>query len=123
MKKKLLMIVMAMVLCFALAACGGGGDKEKVDGIDPNATVTKEQYDKLSDSKWYEMSPEEMEQFLGVKYVEDEESTKDWGDGYLVVDFPGPDDDSRVHVLFKDKEGDGNMTATSLSPTGQLIDD
>ena len=100
MKKKLLMIVMAMVLCFALAACGGGGDKEKDDGIDPNATVTKEQYDKLSDSKWYEMSPEEM-----------------------VVDFPGPDDDSRVHVLFKDKEGDGNMTATSLSPTGQLIGD
>ena len=47
MKKKLLMIVMAMVLCFALAACGGGGDKEKDDGIDPNATVTKEQYDKL----------------------------------------------------------------------------
>ncbi len=78
MKKKLLMIVMAMVLCFALAACGGGGDKEKDDGIDPNATVTKEQYDELSDSKWYEMSPEEMEQFLGVKYVEDEESTKDW---------------------------------------------
>ena len=96
MKKKLLMIVMAMILCFALAACGGGGDKEKDDGIDPNATVTKEQYDKLSDSKWYEMSPEEMEQFLGVKYVE---------------------------VLFKDKEGDGNMTATSLSPTGQLIGD
>ena len=112
MKKKLLMIVMAMVLCFALAACGGGGDKEKDDGIDPNATVTKEQYDELSDSKWYEMSPEEMEQ-----------STKDWGDGYLVVDFPGPDDDSRVHVLFKDKEGDGNMTATSMSPTGQLIGD
>ena len=80
MKKKLLMIVMAMVLCFALAACGGGGDKEKDDGIDPNATVTKEQYDKLGDSKWYEMSPEEMEQFLGVKYVEDEESAKDWGD-------------------------------------------
>ena len=50
MKKKLLMIVMAMVLCFALAACGGGGDKEKDDGIDPNATVTKEQYDKLGDS-------------------------------------------------------------------------
>ena len=47
---------MAMVLCFALAACGGGGDKEKDDGIDPNATVTKEQYDKLGDSKWYEMS-------------------------------------------------------------------
>lgn len=51
MKKKLLMIVMAMVLCFALAACGGGGDKEKDDGIDPNATVTKEQYDKLGDSQ------------------------------------------------------------------------
>ena len=69
------------------------------------------------------MSPEEMEQFLGVKYVEDEESTKDWGDGYLVVDFPGPDDDSRLHVLFKDEEGDGNMTATSMSPTGQLMGD
>ena len=36
-----------------------------------------------------------------------------------VVDFPGPDDDSHVHVLFKDKEGDGkNMTATSMEPDG-----
>ena len=34
MKKKLLMIVMAMVLCFALAACGGGGDKEKDEVVD-----------------------------------------------------------------------------------------
>ncbi len=123
MKKKLLMFVMAMVLCFALAACGGGGDKEKDDGIDPNATVTKEQYDKLSndDAKW-DMTPEDMEKYFGVKYVEDEESTKDWGDGYLVVDFPGPDENSYIHVLFKD-DGDGRYTPSSISPTGQLLGD
>ena len=122
MKKKLLMFVMTMVLCFALAACGGGGDKEKDDGIDPNATVTKEQYDKLSndDAKW-DMTPEDMEKYFGVKYVEDEESTKDWGDGYLVVDFPGPDEKSYIHILFKD-DGSGKYTPSSINPNGQFLD-
>ena len=69
------------------------------------------------------MTPEEMEKYLGVKYVEDEESTKDWGDGYLVVDFPGPDENSYIHVLFKDADGSGKYTPASISPTGQLLGD
>ena len=89
MKKKIMTVVMSLMMCFSVAACGGGEDKKKDDGIDPNATVTKEQYDKLRETKWYELTPEEMEQFLGVKYVEDEDSTESWGEGYLVVDFPG----------------------------------
>lgn len=124
--KKLFMMVAALVLCFGLAGCGGSGsgdgDKAKDDGIDPNATVTLEQYQKLCDEEWNKMTPEDMEKYLGVKYVEDEDSTKDWGEDYLVVDFPGPDDDSYLHVLFKDKDGDGNKTATSLSTTGQLME-
>ena len=77
MKKNLLMIIMAMVMCFSFAACGGGGNDEKDDGIDPNATMTKEQYQQLREDNWSEMTPEEMEQYLGVKYVENKESTED----------------------------------------------
>ena len=122
MKKKILTVVMSLMMCFSVAACGGGEDKKKDDGIDPNATVTKEQYDKLRETKWYELTPEEMEQFLGVKYVEDEDSTESWGEGYLVVDFPGPDENSRLHVLFKADEN-GKYTPSSMSPTGKLMED
>lgn len=122
MKKKVMTVLMSLVMCFSVAACGGGEDKEKDDGIDPKATVTKEQYDKLRETKWYELTPEEMEQFLGVKYVEDEESTESWGEGYLVVDFPGPDENSRLHVLFKADEN-GKYTPSSMSPTGKLMGD
>ena len=122
MKKNLLMIIMAMVMCFSFAACGGGGNDEKDDGIDPNATITKEQYQQLREDNWSEMTPKEMEQYLGVKYVENKE-TEDWGEGYLVVDFPGPDEDSFLRVLFKDKEGNGKMTPSSMSPSGQLMGD
>ncbi|MDO4393072.1 MAG: hypothetical protein Q4C80_01490 [Bacillota bacterium] len=120
MKKKLLMIIMAIVLCFTMAACGGGGGDANSD-IDPNATVTKEQYEKLSADKWHELTPEEMERYLEVRYVEDEESTKSWGKGYLVVDFPGPDEDSYIHVLFKEGD-DGKMTPSSMSATGKFLD-
>lgn len=123
MKKKVLMFVMAIALCFTLVACGGNGDNRKNDDIDPNATVTKEQYIKLKESNWSDLTPEEMERFLGVRYVENEESTKDWGEGYLVVDFPGPDEKSYLRVLFKDKEGDGKMTPSSISATGELMGD
>lgn len=132
MKKKIFLIVMIMILCFSLIACGSEKDdtqagepdvsvsEETDNGIDPNATVTKEKYSELRNSKWSELTPEEMEQFLGVKYVEDVESTEDWGEGYLVVDFPGPDENSFVHVLFKSDET-GKMTGTSMSATGQLM--
>lgn len=117
--KKILVVLMAMALCFAMAACGSdGGDVEKSD--EP-AYVTAEKYQELRDAGWADMTPEEMTDFLGVDYVLDEESTKEWGeDEYLVVDYPGPDDESYVHVLFK-KNGDGNFNASSISPNGQLM--
>lgn len=119
--KKILVIMMAMVLCFAMAACGGsdGGDTKKSE----QAYVTPEKYQDLSDADWADMTPEEMTEFLGVDYVTDEESTKDWGeDEYLVVDYPGPDKDSYVHALFK-KADDGTFKASSISPNGQLMSD
>ena len=58
MKKKIMTVLMSLMMCFSMAACGGGEDKKKDDGIDPNATVTKEQYDKLRETKWYELTPE-----------------------------------------------------------------
>ena len=61
MKKKIMTVAMSLMMCFSMAACGGGEDKKKDDGIDPNATVTKEQYDKLRETKWYELTPEEIE--------------------------------------------------------------
>lgn len=133
--KKILMVILAVVLCFSLVACGGddkakdgGSDADKEvteekedDGIDPNATVTKEKYDELQNGKWYDLTPEDMEKFLGVKYVVDDESTEVWGEGYLVVNFPGPDEDSYVHVLFKEDK-DGTLYPSSLSAIGQLIE-
>ena len=62
-----------------------------------------------------------MEEFLGVKYVVNEESTEDWGEGYLVVDFPGPDEESSLRVLFKADDA-GKFTPSSLSANGQLSD-
>ena len=62
-----------------------------------------------------------MEEFLGVKYVVNEESTEDWGEGYLVVDFPGPDEESSLRVLFK-ADDTGKFTPSSLSANGQLTD-
>ena len=69
--KKILVIMMAMVLCFAMASCGGsdGRDTEKSE----KAYVTPEKYQELSDADWADMTPEEMTEFLGVYYVTDEE--------------------------------------------------
>ena len=132
MKKKVLIAIMVMLLCFTYAACGGNEAKdgssdssaavteEQNDGIDPNATLTKEKYEQLRKDKWNEMTPKEMEKYLGVKYVEDKEATEERGEGYLEVDFPGPDETSYLHVLFKDK-GDGKMTPASMSASGQLM--
>lgn len=114
MKKLLLVLLMGVMIC-SFTACGGGND-----GIDPDATVTVEQYDALmaDDARW-EMSCEELEQYLKVKSIVDEDSTKSWGEGYLVVDFPGPDEKSKIHVLFKEK--DGKQTVSSYSPTGVFL--
>lgn len=39
-----------------------------------------------------------------------------------MVDFPGPDENSRLHVLFKADEN-GKYTPSSMSPTGKLMRD
>lgn len=109
--KKLLMIGMVVVMAMAFTACGGGAES--------NPVVTPELYAELSDASWGDMTFEEMEEFLGVEGVVDEDSTESWGEGYLVVDFPGPDDSSVLHVLYQD-DGTGEMKACSLSVTGQL---
>lgn len=110
--KKLLIVSMIVVMAMAFTACGGGAASDPV--------VTPEKYAELQDASWGEMTLEEMEEFLGVDGVVDEEDTESWGDGYLVVNFPGPDDESKLCVLYKDN-GTGEMTAASLSVTGQLL--
>lgn len=106
--KRAIMIVAVLVLMLGLASCGG--DKY----------VTVDKYNELSAADWSHMSQEDMEKFLGVKGVVDEEDTANWGEGYAVVDFPGPDEDSYLHVLFK--EYDTGWGASSMSPVGALAE-
>ena len=130
MKRKFLLFIIAMLLCLSLAACGDGDKKnedesnvksEVTEKEEENAVLTKEKYDELRNTEWRDFTPEEMEEFLGVKYVVNEESTEDWGEGYLVVDFPGPDEESSLRVLFK-ADDTGKFTPSSLSANGQLSD-
>lgn len=129
MKRKFLLFIIAMLLCLSLAACGDGDKKNEdesnvkseVTEKEENAVLTKEKYDELRNTEWRDFTPEEMEEFLGVKYVVNEESTEDWGEGYLVVDFPGPDEESSLRVLFK-ADDTGKFTPSSLSANGQLTD-
>ena len=65
------------------------------DKINPNNYVTVEKYEELR--------------------------AADWGEGYTVVDFPGPDTDSYLHVLFG-TDDDGKESASSMSPTGKLAE-
>lgn len=115
MKKKIIVLLTIVAMCFGFVACGA-----KDDGIDPNATLTVEQYQKYTteENRW-DMSLEEMEQYFQVKAKVDEEGTKSWGDGYIVADFPGPDEDSYVHFLFK-KYDDGKWGVSSVSPVGEF---
>lgn len=117
--KKLLMVGVTAAVAMTLTACGGSSEAGGESVADP--VITPEIYAELEAAAWGDMTFEEMEEFLGVKGVVDEEGTESWGEGYLVADFPGPDDESRVHVLYKE-DADGEMTACSLSPTGQLHD-
>lgn len=131
MKRKFLLFIIAMLLCLSLAACGDGDKKNEDESNvktevtekkeEENAVLTKEKCDELRNTEWQDFTPEEMEEFLGVKYVVNEESTEDWGEGYLVVDFPGPDEESSLRVLFKADDA-GKFTPSSLSANGQLTD-
>lgn len=114
--KKLLIVLMAMIMAFAMASCGGGGGEES-----GNDYVTPEMYAELSESDWMSMGQEEMEEFLGVAGTVDEESTETWGEGYVVVDFPGVDSDSYLHVLFSQND-DGSWKCSSMQPLGELAD-
>lgn len=71
--KKILLMLLAMVLCFSMTACGGSGDseggdsgaavaEEKDDAME-NATLSKEKYEELCDSDWGAMSPEKWSSF------------------------------------------------------------
>lgn len=118
--KKFFVVCMMTLLVLAMTACGNNGGAEKAPEPDNTAkTVTAEQYNALGEANWGDMDQAEMEEFLGVKGVVDEERTEDWGEGYLVVDFPGPDEASYVHVLFS-QDDDGQWSASSISAVGEL---
>ena len=115
--KTLLAVLAVMVMTLAFTACGSS---DPAADIDPDAYVTPEQFNELqSGGEWSDMSFEEMQEYLQVAGVVDEEATESWGDGYLVVDFPGPDDDSGLHVLFRQGD-DGEWGCSSMSTTGAL---
>lgn len=111
--KRVVMVIFVLVLAFSFAGCG--------DKINPNNYVTVEKYEELRAADWGGMSFKEMEKFLDVQGIVDEEGTADWGEGYTVVDFPGPDTDSYLHVLFG-TDDDGKESASSMSPTGKLAE-
>ncbi len=113
--KRSLAIIAALMLMLSFAGCGAE------EGIDPNNYVTAEKYAELTAADWGSMSYEEMQEFLDVQGVVDEEGSESWGEGYIVADFPGPDEDSRLHVLFSPNE-DGTESASSISPTGVLAE-
>lgn len=118
MLRKIAIVTVIFFIAVSLAACGGGGSGEgESSGIDPEATLSVERYEELLAEEWYSMSYEEIQEFMGVAGVVDEEGTADWGEGYLVVDFPGPNEDSYVHGLFKEDE-EGILKVSSLSGTG-----
>lgn len=111
--KRVVMVIFVLMLAFSFAGCG--------DKINPNNYVTVEKYEELRAADWGDMSFKEMEKFLDVQGIVDEEGTADWGEGYTVVDFPGPDTDSYLHVLFG-TDDDGKESASSMSPTGKLAE-
>ena len=111
MKKIMTVLTMALVvvmMSFCLVGCGG---KDEV--------VTASKYQELRQTAWTTMSPTEMEEFLGVKYVENADATEMWGEGYLVADFPGEDEDSKLHVLFAEND-DGTWRTCSMQPIGKV---
>lgn len=119
--KKIGLVLSVFVLTLALAACGGKTDGEGMENEEPEepATVTYEQYTELREMEWYSMSKEEVEEFLGVEGVLDEEATAMWDEGYEVVNYPGPDEESRLHVLYK-PDGEGGLVLSSMQGLGQL---
>lgn len=117
---KLLIVMMIIVISMAFTACGDA-QEDSAANLDPDAVVTLDKYYELKEADWGNMSFEEMQGFLGVRGVVDEERTAEWGDGYLVVDFPGPDENSSLHVLYS-QDDDGEWGSSSMSTTGVLAE-
>lgn len=112
MKKKILALLMAGMLCLSMTACSLNRDEY----------VSLDKYLELTaNEKMWEMTPDQMADFLNVDYIVDERSTNDWGDGYLVVDFPGEDSITGIHVIFSNLNETGKMAPLSLNPTGNFI--
>lgn len=110
--KKITVLLAALIMVFGITACGGSGEVDY---------VTPEKYAELHDADWMNMGQEEMEEFLGVAGVIDEESTETWGEGYAVVNFPGVDESSYLHVLFS-QNADGSWICSSMQPKGELAE-
>jgi len=114
MKKTLLIGMLAIVMVFCLAACGGSGSGS---GDSAGKPVSQETYDELTaDSSWSEMSLDEYTEYFGKEGVVDEDRTKEWGDGYKVVDWYNEDETGYIHFLFK-KNDDGVFMPSSISPS------
>ena len=117
MKKKLLVAALTLVMVFAFTACGGGGGASGEGEAKSEAKpITQETYDELAEGDWSSMSLEDFNEYFGKEGVVDEERTKDWGEGYKVVDWFNEDESGYIHVLFKEDD-EGVFMPSSISPS------
>lgn len=101
--KKALLALLALLLALSIAGCGG------------TDYVTYEDYQKLGEADWTHMTPDDFEDFLGVKGVERENSL---GEGYIVYIYPGEEENTGIVVTFNDLDGDGKYYSNGMSPQG-----
>lgn len=119
MKKNLVIALMAVVMAFCFAACGGTGSASSsaspAADLEP-IPITQETYDALAEEDWSGMSYEDLQKYFGAEGVVDEERTEAWGKDYLVVDWFNEDKTGYIHVLFK-KDENGTFMPSSISPS------
>lgn len=103
--KKAVIIILAMVFALSLSACGSSSA----------AFVTYEDYQTICEEDWMHMTPDDVEEYLGVKGDETENSL---GEGYMTILYPGEVEDTGLLVTFSDLDGDGTYYCNGLSPSG-----
>jgi len=119
--KKIGLILSVLVMAFAMTACGQKTDGDGMENEEPEepVAITLEQFQELREMEWPSMTKEEVEEHFGVEGVLNEEATAMWDEGYEVVDYLGPDEDSYVRILYK-PDSEGNLKVSSMQGLGAL---
>lgn len=101
MKKRLLCLLAAFALVFALASCGGTGKEY----------VTAEDYEMLRDKPYSGMTLDEVNKAIGMDGTLDEEASKNFKDGSKVYKWEGKDGEGALTVTISK---DGGATGISM---------